>query len=150
MTTTTTTNTDTVAAIYEAFGRGDVPHILDQLTNDVLWDADWIDNYPQRAGIEHLSPRRGPAQVAEFFALVGTWQVDDFQVLDLIGSSRQVVAEVRAAFTLPSGGRFVDEELHLWTFNATGKVSRFRHYVDTAKHLEVVAAGRDTVVEPRS
>ena len=63
-------------------------------------------------------------------------------MLDLIGSGRQVVAEIRAGFTLPNGGRFVDDELHLWTFNAAGKVSRFRHYVDTAKQV-AAAAGSD-------
>ena len=137
-----TSTTATVAAVYEAFGRGDVAFILDQLANDVLFDADWTDNHAQHAGVAHLMPRRGPAQVAEFFALVGSWEVDRFEVLDLIGSGRQVVAEIRAGFTLPNGGRFVDDELHLWTFNAAGKVSRFRHYVDTAKQI-AAAAGAD-------
>lgn len=120
----------------------DVAFILDQLANDVSFDADWIDNHAQAAGVEHLLPRRGPAEVSEFFALIGTWQVDDFQVLDLIGSGHRVVAEVRAAFTLPNGRRLADEELHLWTFNQQGRVTRFRHYVDTAKHLDL-ATGRD-------
>ena len=132
----------TVAAVYEAFGRGDVAFILDQLANDVLFDADWTGNHAQHAGVAHLMPRRGPAQVAEFFALIGSWEVDRFEVLDLIGSGRQVVAEIRAGFTLPNGGRFVDDELHLWTFSAAGKVSRFRHYVDTAKQV-AAAAGSD-------
>ena len=142
MPTMRSTPTETVAAVYEAFGRGDVPFILDQLSNDVSFDADWIDNHAQAAGVEHLMPRRGPAQVADFFAVIGTWQVHDFQVLDLVGSGDRVVAEVRAEFTLPNGRRLADEELHLWSFNADGKVTRFRHYVDTAKHLEA-AIGRD-------
>ena len=58
----------------------------------------------------------------------------DFRVLDLLASERQVAAEVRivtAAFT--------DEEVHLWTFGEHGLVTRFRHYVDTAKHIAAVA-----------
>jgi ketosteroid isomerase-like protein len=144
MTTAANPNTATVAAVYEAFGRGDVPCILDQLANDVLFDADWTDNHGQRAGVAHLMPRRGPAQVAEFFALIASWQVEQFQVLDLIGSGDQVVAEIRAGFQLPNGGQLIDEELHLWTFNALGKVVRFRHYVDTAKHLAVAAGPHST------
>ena len=31
-------NVGTVAAIYEAFGRGDLPAILDQLADDVQWE----------------------------------------------------------------------------------------------------------------
>jgi hypothetical protein len=69
----------------------------------------------------------------------------DFTVLDVIGSGRQVVAEVRASFVLPGGGRFTDEEIHLWTFDDDGAVTRFRHYVDTAKHI-AAARGEDTTV----
>ena len=97
------------------------------------------DNWAQRAGIPTMARRRGPAEVADFFALVGTWTLHDFTVLDVIGNGRQVVAEVRAEFTLPDGGRFADEELHLWTFDESGRVVRLRHYLDMAKHI---AAGR--------
>ena len=48
----------TVAEIYAAFGRGDVPAILDQLADDVAWE-DWPANDAQRAGVRHLLPRRG-------------------------------------------------------------------------------------------
>lgn len=138
MSTDLTATTSTVADIYAAFGRGDVPAILDALADDVAWDV-WPNNYGQRAGVEHLAPRRGPAQVAEFFTIIGGWTVRDFAVLDVIGSGRQVAAEVRYAFDLPGGGSLVDEELHLWTFDAAGRVTRFRHYCDTAKHIAAVA-----------
>ncbi len=143
-TTVTTANAATVADIYAAFGCGDVPAILDRLADDVRWDADWTpDNHGQRAGVAHLMPRVGPAQVAEFFTIISEWTVEDFTVLDVIGTGRQVVAEIRAAFTLPNGGRFADEELHLWTFDDAGRVTRYRHYVDTAKHI-AAASGVDT------
>jgi uncharacterized protein len=38
-----------------------------------------------------------------------------------------------------TSGHYRDEEMHLWTFDATGKVIRLRHYTDTAKHIR--AAG---------
>jgi uncharacterized protein len=139
MTAATTNYGATVGAIYQAFGRGDVAFILDQVADNVAWDADWADHTAQRGEIEHLRPRRGPAGVAEFFASIAAWQVEDFQVLDLIGSGNQVVAEVKAAFLLPNGRRLADEELHLWTFDESGRVTRFRHYVDTAKHLAFAA-----------
>jgi uncharacterized protein len=59
-----------------------------------------------------------------------------------------VVAEVRASFALPGGGRFADEEIHLWTFDDGGRVTRFRHYCDTAKHIAAVG-GEDTTVGQR-
>lgn len=97
---TTASHAATVSAIYQAFGSGNIPYILDQLADDVAWDADWADHAAQRAGVEHLLPRHGPGGAAEFFAVIGGWQVENFQVLDLIGSGQQVVAEVQVAFVL--------------------------------------------------
>jgi uncharacterized protein len=139
---TTTNNATTVADIYAAFGRGDVPAILDRLAPDVAWDA-WEDNFAQRAAVPHLVARAGPDDVAGFFAVLGSYTVLEFDVLDILGTGRQVAAEVRGGFGLPGGGRFADEEMHLWTFDDDGRVVRFRHYVDTAKHI-AAARGEDT------
>ena len=135
----TTDHATTVAEIYAAFGRGDVPAILVRLADDVAWEQ-WPDNAAQRAGVAHLAPRRGRAEVAGFFELVGSWTVLDFAVLDVLAGDRQVAAEVRVDFALPGGGRLTDEEMHLWSFDDAGRVVRFRHYVDTAKHI--AALGR--------
>jgi uncharacterized protein len=88
---TTTGNAATVAGIYDAFGRGDVPAILARLAEDVAWE-DWRDNWAQRAGVPAMARRSGPAEVADFFAIVGTWTLHEFAVLDVIGDGRQVVA----------------------------------------------------------
>jgi ketosteroid isomerase-like protein len=141
--TTTVDNAATVEAIYEAFGHGDIVGILQRLADDVAWEQ-WFDNYAQRAGVPHLVARHGRNDVAGFFGVIGAWTVLDFAVLDIIGTGMQVAAEVRASFALPDGTRFADEELHLWTFGQDGRVVRFRHYCDTAKHI-AVSEGRDTV-----
>ena len=139
---TTTGNAATVARIYEAFGRGDVPAILERLADDVAWE-EWRDSFAQRAGVPYLMPRHGRAAAAGFFEIVGTWTVLDFTVLDVIGNGRQVAVELQAEFALPGGGRFADEEIHLWTFDEEGRVTRFRHYLDTAKHI-AASRGDDT------
>jgi ketosteroid isomerase-like protein len=136
-------NLSTVQAIYQAFGQGDIPAILDLMADDVAWEA-WDDNSAQAAGVSHLVPRRGKAGVAEFFGIVGTFEVTDFQVLSIMEGGNQVVAEIVIEVHLPNGGSFRDEELHLWTFDGDGKVSRLRHYTDTAKHI-AAAAGTATV-----
>ena len=139
---TATGNAATVIGLYEAFGRGDVPAFLARLAEDVAWE-DWRDNWAQRAGVPTMARRTGPAEVADFFGIVGTWTLHGFTVLDVIGDGRQVVAEVRAEFSLPNGGRFADEEIHLWTFDESGRVVRLRHYLDTAKHI-AASRGEDT------
>ncbi|HEX4960771.1 MAG TPA: nuclear transport factor 2 family protein [Thermoanaerobaculia bacterium] len=125
----------TVQEIYEAFGRGDIPAILDRLADDVQWEP-WADNSAQRAGVPWLQPRTGKAGVLEFFQIVGTLAVSDFRVLSLMAGGNQVAAEIEIATD-----RFRDQECHLWRFDAAGKVERMRHYVDTAKHT--AAANRD-------
>lgn len=125
---------DSVRKIYEAFGRGDVPFIVDMMSDDVEWEA-WSDNSAQAAGVPWLRPRRGKGGVAEFFQLVGQFQIHEFQVLSIMANDRQVAAEFVIDATPPGARRYRDEELHLWTFGDDGRVTRLRHYVDTAKHI---------------
>jgi uncharacterized protein len=129
---------ETVQSIYAAFGRGDVPAIIALMADDVEWES-WSDNSAQRAGVPWLAPGRGKAGVAAFFQLVGRFTIHEFQVLSIMASDRQVAAEFVIDVTPPGGRRYRDEEMHLWTFGADGKVTRLRHYTDTAKHI--AAAG---------
>jgi ketosteroid isomerase-like protein len=129
------TNLAVVGGIYEAFGRGDVAFILDQIADDCAWES-WLDNHGQKAGIVPMQPRHGRAGVADFFAYVATMQITDFQVLDMLASDRQVAVEVQISIALPDGGSVTDEEVHLYSLDADGRVSRMRHYVDTAKQIK--------------
>lgn len=131
-----------VESIYEAFGRGDIPAILDKIADECRWEH-WADHTAQRAGVPYLQPQTGPAGVAEFLAAVSELQIHDFQVLGFIAGDREVVARIVIDASTPSGGRYRDEELHLWTLDESGKVLALRHYVDTAKHI-AAAGGTDT------
>jgi ketosteroid isomerase-like protein len=138
----TTSRTDlitVVGEIYAAFGRGDIEAMLAPLADDISWDANWADHFGQRQGLEMFRPRVGKAEVVGFFEMLSTLEVHDFQLLDLLASDHQVVAQIVIEVSYPNGGRFRDEELHLWTFGEDGTIIALRHYVDTAKHI--AAAG---------
>jgi uncharacterized protein len=126
-------NAATVQTIYQAFGEGDVPTILEQISDDVRWEA-WDDNSAAGAGVAWMQPRQGKEGVVEFLGLISGWTFEQFEVRDLLESTRQVVSEMEVTYVLPNGTRVADQELHLWTFDDDGKVVRFRHYLDTAKH----------------
>ena len=65
-------------------------------------------------------------------------QVTEFRVLSLMAGGNQVAAEfVIACDVKGTGRRYRDEEIHLWTLNDDGKVTRLRHYTDTAKQIAV-------------
>lgn len=124
-----------VGKIYEAFGRGDVPAILDYMADNVQWEA-WADNSAQKQGVPWLQARQGKDGVLAFFQVLGGMSVIDFQVLSLMAGENQVAAEIVIEVEIPeTGAHFRDEELHLWTLNEAGKVIRMRHYNDTAKHI---------------
>jgi uncharacterized protein len=81
--------------------------------------------------------------VRKFFSVLAALRLHQFQVLDVLASETQVVAQIVIELSYPHGGRVRDEELHLWRFDANGKICALRHYVDTAKHI-AAATGADT------
>jgi len=133
------THTQAVTAMYDAFGRGDVEGILAHLAQEITWDVTDEPWTPHAAQVPWLQPRRGHAQVAEFFAIVSAWDYERFEVLDMLCSDTQVAVEIRMTAQLPNGGRLDEEVIHLWTFGADGKVVKLRRMLDTAANIE--AAG---------
>ncbi len=125
----------TVTAIYEAFGRGDVPTILSLLADDVVFDDDTLPSSAQSAGHPLLRTHRGKEGVAAFFAELGNYAFHDFQVTDVLAGDGVVATRVVIDVAYPSGARFRDDEMHLWRFNEEGLITEMRHYSDTAKHL---------------
>jgi ketosteroid isomerase-like protein len=121
-------NIDTVQAIYEAFGRGDVPTILGHLDADIVWDHD-----TPNCGLPWYEPRNGVAEVPGFFeALMGDVVLTTFAPVNFLEGGDQVAVVVRYAMEIKATGRALpeDTEIHLWTFGADGKVVRFAHVVD--------------------
>ncbi len=139
MTTTTASHTNSVAAMYEAFGRGDLAGILSYLSQDVTWDVTDEPWTPHAAGVPWVQPRRGHDQVAEFFEIVGAWNYERFELLDTLVSDTQVAAEIRLTADLPNGNRIDEVVIHMWTFGPDGKVIALRRMLDTAANI--AAAG---------
>jgi ketosteroid isomerase-like protein len=121
----------TVQQIYQAFGTGDIPGIVAKLNEDVEWEHDALDH-----GIPWLVPGRGTAHALSFFGVVGReFDISKFEVGALMEAGQQVVAVIHIEATIRSTGkRLRDLELHLWSFDAAGRVAKFRHVVDTHQH----------------
>ena len=120
---------ETVQQIYAAFGRGDVPFILSCLAEDVAWE---YGASPHPA--PWLQARQGRAAVPAFFdALATHCEFHRFQPTAVLGQGHLVVSLCDVEFTVRGTGvRVVEvDEVHLWHFDATGRVARFRHRADT-------------------
>lgn len=123
---------DTVQAIYAAFGRGDVPAILAVLAEDIAWEYQ-----PQSTDVPWLAQRNGRASVAGFFeTLMKEVDIKKFEPKALTEGPRHVVALCDFIGAVRRTGREIVEidEPHVWTFDDTGRITRFRHAVDTHAH----------------
>jgi ketosteroid isomerase-like protein len=121
-------NRQTVQSIYEAFGRGDIPAILKHLADDVAWEYDKTGSE-----VPWLTPRRGRQQVAGFFEALGAVDFQKFQPKTLLEDGNLVVSLNDIACTVKATGKSVveEDEIHIWHFNADGKVAKFCHKTDT-------------------
>lgn len=126
-------NVETLEAMYEAYGRGDVAAILDRLSDDVRWDV-WDSASPVQEEIFYIRPRTGKESVEDFFSSLAGLEFHKFEIANILAGGAQVVALINLDITVKATGKRVqDLEVHLWTFGPDGKVTAFRHILDTAK-----------------
>jgi uncharacterized protein len=132
----TMSNVESVNAIYDAFGRGDVAAILVQLADDVEWDQD-APGY----GIPIYEPGVGKKHAKRFFESTDRdLEFLRFEPTNFLSGGNQVAVPINVEVKVKSTGRLVEAlEVHLWTFGDDGKVSRFFHCID--RHAFVLAYG---------
>lgn len=124
----------TVQKIYEAFGRGDIPAILEMLSENIDWEYGTAPSHD----VPWLQPRRGRAAIMGFFQSLAGIEFHKFQPTAIIEGNNVVVALVDLDATIKKTGKRVTEtdEIHVWKFGPDGRVARFRHGVDTHAHVE--------------
>ena len=124
-------NVQIVQRGYAAFGRGDIPAVLEMLTEDVEWVG---------AGSAEVLPwagqRRGREQVGQFFqALGGTLEFETFEPQQFIAQGDTVVVLGTERVRVRPSGRIVDTDWVMVFTLRDGKIARFRDYHDTAPLL---------------
>ena len=126
MTTNEIENTERVTGIFEAFGRGDIGHILDQLAADARF-------------VSHLEPIvpwagefSGRDEVAGYFqAMGGSVDVTDHPVNVVIAQGETVVAMGDVSFNVRETGKSGSSSW-VYVFKlADGQVQTFDQYNDT-------------------
>jgi ketosteroid isomerase-like protein len=121
-------NVQAAQAGYAAFGRGDMPAILEMLADDV----EWVDPGPADVLPTAGTHRGKDAVLAWFGALGGNVDFEVFEPREFIAQGDKVVALIHAEATIRNTGKkMVQDEAHVWTFR-DGKVARLQLYLDTA------------------
>ncbi len=121
-------NIKIVQNCYAAFGRGDIPGLLAELTDD----SDWF--FPGGSDVPFSGRYQGPAKVGEFFQkLDGFVTFEEFEPLQFISTGDTVVVLGRDKVTVKSTGKGVELDwVHVMTLR-DGKVSAFKEFIDTAR-----------------
>jgi uncharacterized protein len=117
---------DVVRAAYEAFGRGDVPAILEMLAEPVDW------KFVGARGLAYTGTFRTRAEIGRWFASVV--EVDDIQAFEprefLAAGEHVTVLGWEKTVARPGGKVFEAEWVHVFTVR-DGKVVRFYGIYDT-------------------
>jgi len=123
-----TQNTKVVQDAYAAFGRGDIPGVIANLADDVVWNG----VYGAGAHVPTSGERRGKAAVAEFFGQVAA-NVNflKFEPKEFVATGDKVVALGHYTATTPTSRTFDSDFAMVFTVR-DGKVTHFQEFADSA------------------
>ena len=121
-------NTKVVQEAYAAFGRGDVPAILDRLDDGVAWQG----VYGATSNVPMAGDRRGKTAVAEFFKLVATHvNFSRFEPKEFVASGDKVVTLGHYTAKTSANKEFDSDFAMVFTLR-DGKVTKFQEFMNTA------------------
>jgi len=128
-------NVAIVRALYEAFGKGDIPGVLGKFDQKIEWREAENFIYADR------NPYVGPNAILEgvFLRFVSEWT--DFTVSpdSIIDAGEQVVTLGTYSGTHKKTGKSVRAQMvHVWNMS-DGKAVRFQQYTDTKQFADAVS-----------
>lgn len=115
---------DVVREAYDAFGRGDIPAVLERVADDVQWDVAEV--------LVQGGSWSGRDGVGQFFQQLGEkYEELSIDIHDLVDGGDQVVGIGVGRGKRRGGGDAEYGFAHAFTVG-DGKVTRFREYADRA------------------
>ena len=120
-------NTAIAQQAYENFKTGNIPALLDQMSDEVTWEL------PEVEGVPISGSRNGRDSVREFFAMVARDQeVIEFEPREFVAQGDKVVSLGHYRWRVKDTGReFASNFAHVFTIR-DGKVTGFREFFDSA------------------
>lgn len=120
-------NVEAVTKIYEAFGRGDIPYIIDQLADDVRWVSHFDPIVPWSGD------RSGKANVPTFFqAIDESVDVLAFEPVEFVAQGDTVVSTGSFRAKVRETGKTDDSPwVFIWKLR-DGKVVSYEQFHDPA------------------
>lgn len=124
-------NLQTVRDAYAAFSRGDIPSVIDLLTDDVAWEL------PGPAQIPYAGSYHGKDRTLEFFRrLSESDEVQSFEPQRFFADGDMVVVLGTYGARIKATGKTATADwVHAFTLRG-GKVARWYEYLDTAAYAK--------------
>lgn len=127
METAVMTNTQMAETLYRLFGEGNVPAILDLLTDDIKWTCPGPTNILPYARVYN-----GKKEVAEFFKLIyDNKEFPKFEAREYIAEGDKVVALGYWDAKSRKTGKPYSGEWAMAFYFRDGKISEHREYYDS-------------------
>jgi len=119
-----------VQAAYADFGRGDIPSLLNRLTDDIVWTTPGAGTLMPQAG-----RIQGKAAVAQFFQGVGeNLEFHDFSPNEFIANGDVVVAIGTWDATVRGTSVRIQDGFAMVFRLRGGKIAEFREYSDSREY----------------
>jgi ketosteroid isomerase-like protein len=120
-------NKSAIQGIYAAFGRGDIPAVLDALTDDIEWTFHGPPEIP------YAGRHRGRDAIARFFTIVSeVATIKEFVPQKFLADEETVAVLGRERVTARRTGREFDVEwIHVFVFRGD-RVAEIFEFTDTA------------------
>lgn len=126
---TNTYNVEVINSLYEYFGAGEIPKVLELMEANIVWNEAEGNAYADG------NPYVGPEAVLNgVFARVGAeheyFNLQDIELHNML--ENKVLATLRYDAKYKKGKAYNAQVAHLWTLE-NGKITAFQQYVDTKK-----------------
>ena len=121
-------NTQLVQQAYRDFQNGDIPALLDALSEDVEWVVPEVEGVPGRG------TWRGPEQVGEFFRILfDTQEPRQFELREFVAQGDKVVVLGHYVWHVKATGKEWESDfVHALSVRDGKVMTRFQEYTDTA------------------
>ena len=120
-------NTGLVQRDYSHFQSGDIPALLDSLSEDVEWVTTELEGVPVGGNW------RGPEQVGQFFQTLGdTQEVRQLELREFVAQGDTVAALGHYGWHVKSTGREWESDFVPVFTVRDGKVTSFQEFTNTA------------------
>ena len=122
-------NVELIQQAYAAFGRGDIPALLQAVSEDVEWEG----VYGGGGRIPSAGLRKGREGVREFFTILGgTVDFQRFEPKTFVATGDHVIALGSYAGTIKATGKAVALDWAMHFSVKDGLIRSFREYTDSA------------------